>query len=348
MAIKLPDPGNGIPEQKTGNDEWTNMKIVRDNFADQSNAASRLVGTSDGQVATWKSGNIEGTKKDSRTNFLLKSGDSVPENSVASRLVGAGSSQIPDNNQALTTALTSINYTMSSLPKRDDDTYNIDELPSGTRVGAVNYTDIVADPANSDAFTNKLIGYLNSIDTYKVSDRTHQVIKGHYTTGWAIRRTALTSTDEWTPLVPISSSEYTYRTTTATTANVVVGTDGVLRRASSSEKYKDILADLELDDEAYSNAMQVKPIIYRSKSDVDPQNWHFLSFSAEKLGEYDPALTQWRTHETDPETGERIELEKKEAEGINLNAICAVLHATNIYQDKKLKELEKRLSALEG
>lgn len=45
MAIKLPDPGNGIPEQKTGNDEWTNMKIVRDNFADQSNAASRLVGT---------------------------------------------------------------------------------------------------------------------------------------------------------------------------------------------------------------------------------------------------------------------------------------------------------------
>lgn len=45
MAIKLPDPGNGIPEQKTGNDEWTNMQIVRENFADQSNAASRLVGT---------------------------------------------------------------------------------------------------------------------------------------------------------------------------------------------------------------------------------------------------------------------------------------------------------------
>lgn len=50
MAIKLPDPGNGIPEQKTGNDEWTNMKIVRDNFADQSNAASRLVGTESANV----------------------------------------------------------------------------------------------------------------------------------------------------------------------------------------------------------------------------------------------------------------------------------------------------------
>lgn len=50
MAIKLPDPGNGIPEQKTGNDEWTNMKIVRDNFADQTHAASRLVGTEAGNV----------------------------------------------------------------------------------------------------------------------------------------------------------------------------------------------------------------------------------------------------------------------------------------------------------
>lgn len=50
MAIKLPDPGNGIPEQKTGNDEWTNMQIVRENFADQSNAASKLVGTATGRI----------------------------------------------------------------------------------------------------------------------------------------------------------------------------------------------------------------------------------------------------------------------------------------------------------
>lgn len=50
MAIKLPDPGNGIPEQKTGNDEWTNMQIVRENFADKSNAASRMVGTDTGNV----------------------------------------------------------------------------------------------------------------------------------------------------------------------------------------------------------------------------------------------------------------------------------------------------------
>jgi len=58
MAIKLPDPGNGIPEQKTGNDEWTNMKIVRDNFADQSNAASRLVGKNGGNLLEAGTGGI--------------------------------------------------------------------------------------------------------------------------------------------------------------------------------------------------------------------------------------------------------------------------------------------------
>ena len=61
MAIKLPDPGNGIPEQKTGNDEWTNMKIVRENFADRSNAASRLVGTASGNVVEMTSDGIAGT-----------------------------------------------------------------------------------------------------------------------------------------------------------------------------------------------------------------------------------------------------------------------------------------------
>lgn|GEM_PF-1483783 len=61
MTIKLPDPGNGIPEQKTGNDEWTNMKIVRDNFADSSNAASRVVGRSAANVVEFNPANQAGT-----------------------------------------------------------------------------------------------------------------------------------------------------------------------------------------------------------------------------------------------------------------------------------------------
>lgn len=80
MAIKLPDPGNGIPEQKTGNDEWTNMKIVRDNFADQAHAASRLVGMQRGQIAPVEDiasafGRPIGVKKTGGTTLNLPVGD---------------------------------------------------------------------------------------------------------------------------------------------------------------------------------------------------------------------------------------------------------------------------------
>lgn len=50
MAIQLPDPGTGVPADKTGDSPWLAMKKVRENFNDQSNAASRLVGTAAGNV----------------------------------------------------------------------------------------------------------------------------------------------------------------------------------------------------------------------------------------------------------------------------------------------------------
>lgn len=50
MAIQLPDPGTGVPADKTGDSPWLATKKVRENFNDQSNAASRLVGTAAGTV----------------------------------------------------------------------------------------------------------------------------------------------------------------------------------------------------------------------------------------------------------------------------------------------------------
>lgn len=45
MTIQLPDPGTGVPADQTGDSPWLAMKKVRENFSDQTNAASRLVGT---------------------------------------------------------------------------------------------------------------------------------------------------------------------------------------------------------------------------------------------------------------------------------------------------------------
>lgn len=48
MAVQIPDPGTG--NGQTGDNEYVFRKKVKDNFSDQTNAASRLVGPSAGQI----------------------------------------------------------------------------------------------------------------------------------------------------------------------------------------------------------------------------------------------------------------------------------------------------------
>jgi len=48
MAVQIPDPGQG--DNRTGDNEYVFRKKVQNNFSDQSNAASREVGTDKGNV----------------------------------------------------------------------------------------------------------------------------------------------------------------------------------------------------------------------------------------------------------------------------------------------------------
>lgn len=180
--------------------------------------------------------------------------------------------------------------------------------------------------------------------------------------GKQFTRVGTGGTDEapasWSPWgrMVVQSNNDIYQLTTAAGANTVIDSAGYLRRSTSSERYKDIIADLELDDAAYANAMQLAPIVYRSTADADNPNYHYYSFSAEALGAYDPAFTLWRDTETvtdaDGNTSEQP-LTERVAEGINLNAIVAFLHATNIKQGKlitnqqaQIDELKRRLDAI--
>lgn len=154
----------------------------------------------------------------------------------------------------------------------------------------------------------------------------------------------------WYPWAQMAESADTYQTTTASGANVVVDTAGKLMRSTSSERYKNIIADLTLDDVAYANAMQLAPIVYRSTAEADDPTYHYYSFSAEKLGAFDPAFTLWRDTEmvtdADGNTTEQP-LAERVAEGININALLAFSHAIAIKQDKLIKALEARVAALE-
>ena len=50
MTIQIPNVGTGVPADQTGDSPWLAMKKVRENFNDQTNAASRLVGEAVGNV----------------------------------------------------------------------------------------------------------------------------------------------------------------------------------------------------------------------------------------------------------------------------------------------------------
>ena len=161
----------------------------------------------------------------------------------------------------------------------------------------------------------------------------------------------------WSTWQAWSATPKTYSTTTAAGANVVVTATGELQRSTSSERYKDILADVVLSDELYNDAMQLKPILYRSTADADNPRHHYYSFSAEVMGAFDPAFALWRTTElvdeivTDADGTEitiqkEVKLDKPVAEGLNINAILALNHAISIKQHKMLTEQADDIAVL--
>jgi len=290
MTIQVPNPGTG--NGATGDNEFVLWSKVKANFEDQTNVASRLVGTADGQIAA-----AEDTFKASFQKLGKYYSASQPVNCNS---LDAGTSALvaktADNNTP-PTAGNSIIYTLAAHPS----------AALKMQLGF----DYVG--------TNAYIRHNN------------------------------TDLNTWSAWTPLSNNSQNYTQTTAAGANVVVDTTGRLLRSTSSERYKDIIADLELDDTAYENAMQLAPIVYRSTAEADNPNYHYYSFSAEALGEYDPAFTLWRNTETvtdDEGNTSEQPLDERQAEGINLNAIVAFLHATNVKQGKLITEQAEAIETL--
>lgn len=59
MTVQIPDPGLG--DGRTGDNEYVFRSKVKSNFSDQSNAASRLVGTKTGEVAEYTTKGLSST-----------------------------------------------------------------------------------------------------------------------------------------------------------------------------------------------------------------------------------------------------------------------------------------------
>ena len=205
MAVQIPDPGTG--NGQTGDNEYVFRKKVKDNFSDQTNAASRLVGPAAGQV--------------------------------------------PLSSQVRAAMLTSID---------GDSTTSPNSYANGT---AWYVSGVAVSQGTPSGFnTNRHIIETRLVGNGKSYQRAY---------GWESLDAAhrLSFNGVWSEWQPLGWNKKNYNTTTAAGANAVIDVDGRIIRSTSSERYKDILSPLELDDERYAEAMALKPIVYRSTADAD-------------------------------------------------------------------------------
>jgi hypothetical protein len=157
-----------------------------------------------------------------------------------------------------------------------------------------------------------------------------------------------------TPEVKLASGvpiivPYAYETTTASAANVFVGTDGNIFRSTSSRRWKTDIEDLQ---PAFADRiLSCRPVWYRSTSEKDNPEWGFWGFIAEEVAEVDPRLVFWKTHDVvvDGQGNEStIELEEPLAEGVQYDRF--VPHLLNLIkrQGEAIAVLEAKVAALEG
>ena len=137
-----------------------------------------------------------------------------------------------------------------------------------------------------------------------------------------------------------------YNTTTALAANCnLVGT-GLVRRSTSSLRFK---TSVEPIDSAWADKLlELKPINYKSTAPADgdvDSSWTFYGFGAEDVALVDPRYVFWNTHENvhDEATGDNTSVLLDEAipEGVQYDRMVPALIDI-------IKRLEKRVTELEG
>jgi hypothetical protein len=147
------------------------------------------------------------------------------------------------------------------------------------------------------------------------------------------------------------TSQPTYDNTAAG-STVVVTSAGLIRRTSSSLKYK---KDVEtLDYSLASNAIEnLRPVWYRTKTAAgdDKETWSHIGLIAEEVHEIEPRLVRYRTVEvTTDEFGTRVEtpLEVPEPEDVDYGRLAVLLLAEVKSMKNEISELKAEIAAIKG
>ena len=150
----------------------------------------------------------------------------------------------------------------------------------------------------------------------------------------------------------VLDSNATYNNTNAGAANVVVTSDGLIRRSSSSIKYKKDVENLysSIVDNAISN---LRPVWYRSKdpNGDDKQEWSHIGLIAEEVAQVEPRLVCFKTMEAGFDENKNKTITHLDApipENVDYARLAVILLAEVQSQRNKISNLETRIAALES
>lgn len=196
--------------------------------------------------------------------------------------------------------------------------------------------------------SNTWIGYLTGVDSATYKDVSNSICIGdaartrfNYT---------ITIGDNITNSVEGRTHIGNYKTTsclirgiheltTASSANVFVDPDGVLRRSTSSRKFKKHIREYELE-WAYK-VLEFKPIFYKPTEGAVNPDWTYYGYIAEQVAKIDPRYAQIHESFITNEQGELVGTGEFNVGGVMYDRIV-------VAQGLIIKDLLRRVEALEG
>lgn len=135
--------------------------------------------------------------------------------------------------------------------------------------------------------------------------------------------------------------------TTVNAANAYLDGSYVLSYSSSSSRYK---KDIETVDSQYSdNVFKLRPVWYRSKTEVDRSDWSWYGLIAEEVAEIDPRLVHWKYDEYVEEedgTSKPAENATLIPNGVQYDRVAVLLLDVVKKQEQRIAKLEDALLKL--
>jgi hypothetical protein len=135
--------------------------------------------------------------------------------------------------------------------------------------------------------------------------------------------------------------------TTVNAANAHLDGSYILYYSSSSSRYK---KDIESVDSQYSdNVFKLRPVWYRSKTEVDRADWSWYGLIAEEVAEIDPRLVHWKYDEYVEDkdgTSKPAEDAKLIPNGVQYDRIAVLLLDVIKKQEQRIAKLENAIDEL--